>query len=138
LEIECRIRPGKQREFQLSIAGLLQSRERASMRALVYEEQDDPGHILCVEEWADQAQLEAYLKTDDFLALLGACHVLGEVLDCRVVELAAPQALQTPDRRVAQSKGWRVQAGDLPANMYEPEPGTRHRQDPKQRSEYSE
>lgn len=89
LEIECRILPEKRREFRLNVAVSAQRTAAACGPAAIYEDQNEPGHILFVEEWRSLPELLAFLESDSFLSLVGAFEVLGSVSDCRVVDLSA-------------------------------------------------
>ena len=105
LEIDCRIRPEKQREFRLNISPSLRGAQFRPGSAAVYEDQNEPGHLLLVEEWATLEGLNAYLASDAFLALIGGFQVLGVLHDCRVVDL-----LEHPESHSASLtrslKGW--------------------------------
>jgi quinol monooxygenase YgiN len=115
LEIECRIKAEKRQEFKLGVGPLLRSVGDGSSGAFVYEDQDDLGHMLCVEEWSSRSRLEEYLATDRYLALLGACQVLGTVLECRVVELCARHAATSKAAHSPkETKGWRILEADRP------------------------
>lgn len=89
LEIDCRIKPEKRREFRLNIGSSMQHSPGMRSPAVVYEDQNEPGHILIVEEWASIDHLQAYLSSDGFIAMIGGFRVLGVLHDCRVVELAS-------------------------------------------------
>jgi hypothetical protein len=87
LEIDCRIRPEKRREFVQHVSRLLCSAPHRS-KGVLYEDQGEPGHVLWVQEWRALHQLEQYLASDDFLTLLGGFQVLGMMQDCRIVDLS--------------------------------------------------
>ena len=89
LEIDYHLRAEKRREFTQSASSLIQCEGEGHVRTVVYEDRDEPDHILWVEEWTGRDVLERYLSTDAFLALLGGLRALGTVLDCRVIELSA-------------------------------------------------
>jgi quinol monooxygenase YgiN len=107
LEIDCRIKPEKRREFRLNIGSSLQQSNRTRPQAVVYEDQNEPGHILIVEEWASVDTLQAYLSSDDFIAMIGGFRVLGVLHDCRVVELASGTESGGRPASIARNlKGW--------------------------------
>jgi quinol monooxygenase YgiN len=119
LEIDCRIKPEKRREFRLNLGALAQLITTNRFPPVVYEDQNEPGHMLWLQEWSNRQALEAYLESDEFLALLGGLRVLGSVQDCRVVDLTreTPQ----PGQAGGHSRlleGWRYvdrQAGEEPS-----------------------
>ena len=91
LEIDYHLRAEKRREFTQSASSLIQCEGEGHLRTVIYEDRDEPDHILWVEEWMHRDQLDRYLSTDGFLALLGGLKALGTVLDCRVIDLSGPQ-----------------------------------------------
>jgi quinol monooxygenase YgiN len=116
LEIECRILLEKRREFRLNVAVSAKRTAASCGPAAIYEDQNEPGHILFVEEWRSLAELQAFLESDSFLSLVGAFEVLGSVSDCRVVELSAEG--EAGGRHAGQARalrGWRKEpAGGAP------------------------
>lgn len=91
LEIDCRIRPEKRREFTLSADSLNRTEGEGHLRTVIYEDRDESDHILWVEEWTARELLDRYLASDTFAALLGGLKTLGTIFDCRVVQLGDPE-----------------------------------------------
>ena len=106
LEIDCRIKPEKRREFRLNLGAVAQSRGFKRSAPVVYEDQNEPGHLLWIEEWSTRQDLEAYLESNEFLALLGGLKVLGTVEDCRIVDLTRSPAPEAGKHSRAIN-GWR-------------------------------
>ena len=108
LELDCRIKPEKRREFRLNIGASLRESTWTRGAAVIFEDQDEPGHILIVEEWASLQELQHYLSSDEFLAIVGGFKVLGVLHDCRIVDLLAGTApAQDPAPLPRSLKGWR-------------------------------
>jgi hypothetical protein len=77
-------------------------------RGVLYEDQNEAGHILWVQEWAIRNELESYLSSDEFLTVLGGFQVLGIMHDCRVVDLSTNISHGgRPVRTVRALSGWR-------------------------------
>ena len=87
LEIDCRLRPEKRREFTLSSISLMQNRHHGHLKTTVYQDQVDPDHILWLEEWNDRQSVDDYVASERFEVLQGALRTLGSVTACRLVEL---------------------------------------------------
>ncbi len=85
LEIDCRIPSEKHFEFTQSAASLTPKVGEGHAKTVVYQDFDDPDHILWVEEWSTRELLDQYLLTEGFSALLGGLKTLGTVLDCRLI-----------------------------------------------------
>jgi len=96
LEIEFALLPQKRREFAQSL-DLLTGTGHGLVRRSVYIDRDEPERILWVEAWATRELLEAHLETEIFRGLIGGLRILGNVLDCRLVDLASDL---TDSRRV--------------------------------------
>jgi quinol monooxygenase YgiN len=104
LEIDFQLQSEKRREFNLSLENLLAASGSGHVRASAYEDRDDGNRLLLVFEWSRRGDLEAYLESRPYLALLGCLKTLGQVADCRVVDLSdGPAAPGEP-------------AGDLPGH----------------------
>ncbi len=88
LEIEFVLSAQKRREFAQSL-DLLTGTGQGFVRRSVYIERDEPERILWVEEWTTLQMLEAHLETATFKALVGGLRILGNVVDCRLVDLAS-------------------------------------------------
>lgn len=88
LEIEFTLLPQKRREFAQSLEFLTGS-EQGLIRRSVYVDRDEPERVLWVEEWSNLETLEGHLETAGFRALVGGLRVLGNVLDCRLVDLGS-------------------------------------------------
>lgn len=52
--------------------------------SVVYEDRDDPDHLLWVEEWVERGMLERRIETDVFKTLIGALRTLATLEDCRL------------------------------------------------------
>ncbi len=88
LEIEFVLSAQKRREFAQSL-DLLTGTGLGFVRRSVYIERDEPERILWVEEWTTRQMLETHLETATFKALVGGLRILGNVIDCRLVDLAS-------------------------------------------------
>ena len=93
LEISFRLLPGKHREFSQSLVMLMRAEGEGHRKTLVYDERDEPDHLLWVEEWTDRAMLERHLETGLFKTLMGGLRALATVDDCRIVDLGSKQPL---------------------------------------------
>lgn len=106
LEIDFQLRSEKRREFNSSLDSLLGGVGSGHARALAYEDRDDGNHLLLVFEWSQRGEVEAYLESRPFGALLGCLKTLGEVADCRIVDLSGSE-LAAGGRAVARWVGGR-------------------------------
>jgi quinol monooxygenase YgiN len=88
LEIEFTLLPQKRREFAQSLEFLTGSWQ-GLIRRSVYIDRDEPERVLWVEEWSSRAMLEVHVETPAFRALIGGLRVLGNLLDCRLVDFAS-------------------------------------------------
>ena len=52
----------------------------ACLERHVYQDTIAPNDLLLVEQWSDEAQMNSYLSSDRFRALLGAVKVLGKLV----------------------------------------------------------
>ena len=91
LEISFRLLPGKHREFSQSLGMLTSSEGTGHRKTMVYDERDEPDHLLWVEEWTDKLLLERHLETDLFKTLMGGLRALASIEDCRIVDLGSNQ-----------------------------------------------
>jgi quinol monooxygenase YgiN len=85
LEIEFILKPGKRREFSRSCEDLQGHEGDGHIRTTVYEDRDEPGHMLWVADWTSRGALEGYMRTDKFGVLVGGLRVLSVLENCRVV-----------------------------------------------------
>lgn len=90
LEIDFQLRTEKRREFNSSLESLLCGTGSGYARASAYEDRDDGNRLLLVLEWNNRDEIEAYLDSPNFGALLGCLRTLGQVSDCRAVDLSSP------------------------------------------------
>jgi quinol monooxygenase YgiN len=112
LEISFQLLPGKRREFSQSITMLTGGEAKGGRTSVVYEDRDDPNHLLWVEEWAERGMLERHLETDVFKTLIGALRTLAAVQDVRIVDLGLTQRSgQLPGYRPRQLEGRRISDG---------------------------
>lgn len=88
LEIDFQLRSEKRREFNWTLDGLLSGSGGGHVRASAYEDRDDGNRMLLVFEWNQRGDVEAFLDSAPFGVLLGCLKTLGEVADCRVVDLS--------------------------------------------------
>lgn len=102
LEIDCRIQPEKRLEFTQSAESLTPAAGEGFVRTIIYQDRDEPDHILWVEEWSARESLDRYLLSEDFAALLGGLRILGTVLDCRIIHSASIH----PESGSPQGKSW--------------------------------
>jgi quinol monooxygenase YgiN len=51
-----------------------------------YEDAMAPTCLLLFEQWSDSAEIDSYLSSEGFRALIGAVKVLGKLVDIRVCE----------------------------------------------------
>ena len=101
LEIEFSLLPQKRREFAQSLE-LLTGSGQGFVRRSVYVDRDEPERVLWVEEWSSREMLEAHMETPAFRALIGGLKVLGNVLDCRVIDFASEAPASTAKTRMAR------------------------------------
>lgn len=88
LEIEFVLKTGKRREFVRSLEGLHSHEGIGHLRTVVFEDCEEPGHLIWIADWTSRAALEEYIESDEFRVLLGGLRVLGTVMDCRVIDEA--------------------------------------------------
>lgn len=88
LEIEFVLKPGKRREFIRSFQGLQGHEGEGHVRSTIFEDSEEPGHLIWIGEWTSRITLDAYMRGDRFGVLLGGIRVLGSVTDCRVIDEA--------------------------------------------------
>jgi quinol monooxygenase YgiN len=107
LEIDCQLRSENRREFTLSSMSLMQHTGEGHRRTVIYQDRDQPDHVLWVEEWNDAESVNKYLASEGFLALQGALKTLGSISACRVVEMGDSESIsRDAARRPARTKGW--------------------------------
>jgi len=90
LEIEFALKPGKRREFNRSLEDLRSQEGHGHIRTTVYEDREEPGHMIWVADWACRQALDDYLSSDAFGVLMGGLKVLGVVTECRIVDESCP------------------------------------------------
>jgi quinol monooxygenase YgiN len=91
LEIEFSLKPGKRREFTCSLEDMLCHEREGHIKTTVYEDRDEPGHMMWVADWANRKALEEYLRGEEFGVLIGGLRVLCVQANCRLVdEVSAP------------------------------------------------
>ena len=59
--------------------------EKGCLERELYQHISDANHICCLEYWKTQPELQTYLDSDKFQAVLGAMTVLGDIVDCKVI-----------------------------------------------------
>lgn len=93
LEIEFILRPGKRREFSRSFEDLIRHEGEGHIKTNVYEDRDEPGHLLWIATWNRRDSLDAYVSSDEFGVLIGGLKTLSSQTQCRLVgDLDAPGA----------------------------------------------
>lgn len=119
LEIDFTLKSGKRREFNRSLEDLRSLEGEGHIRTTVFEDREEPGHILWVADWTNKTKLEEYLRSDGFGVLLGGLRVLGNLTRCRVVDDAGVLSLRdaepvSRDRlpRQTQSSGVELNPAD--------------------------
>jgi len=90
LEIEFTLKPGKRREFSRSSEDLLRHEGEGHVRTTVYEDREEPGHMIWIAEWASRRAVEEYMHGQGFAVLLGALRVLSTQASCRLVDQTGP------------------------------------------------
>ena len=93
LEIEFTLRHGKRREFNRSIEDLRSLEGDGHIRTCVFEDREEPGHMLWASDWTSRLKLEEYLHSESFGVLLGGLRVLGDLSCCRLI--GEPGAVST-------------------------------------------
>jgi quinol monooxygenase YgiN len=102
LEIEFSLKPGKRREFSRSFEDLICHEGEGHVKTSVFEDREEPGHMIWVATWGSRGALEQYLRSSEFGVLIGGLKVLSTHADCRLLdELQAPiSSGQVPAERV--------------------------------------
>jgi len=108
LEIELTLKPGKRREFNRSIEDLRSHEGHGHIRTTVYEDREEPGHMIWVADWANRQALNEYLRSDAFGVLLGGLRVLGVVTECRVVDESGSPAPGEGARALKETRYLRI------------------------------
>ena len=112
LEIGFQLLNGKRREFSQAIEMLTARNSRRGRTTVVYEDRDDPYHVLWVEEWSEREMLERHLETDRFKTLMGALRTLAVVQDVRIVDLGLTEhSGRLPGYRPRQLEGKKINEG---------------------------
>ncbi|MBI4889530.1 MAG: antibiotic biosynthesis monooxygenase [Acidobacteria bacterium] len=104
--IEFTLKPGKRREFSRAFEDLIGHQRDGHIRTAVFEDREEPGHMVWIADWNDSATAAEYLRSEQFGILLGAVRVLSSDASCRLIaESQNPQdfpTLQTERRPVNQ------------------------------------
>ena len=107
LEIEFTLKPGKRREFGRTLEDHQSQKRSGHIRTVVYEDRDEPGHMLWVADWVDRECLEDYMRSDDFVVLVGGLIVLSTVSYCRLIDpdrVVEHPGKNPPGRKIRQAK----------------------------------
>jgi quinol monooxygenase YgiN len=82
LVIRARVEPNKQHEMMQMCNSWLASSylPAACLERHLYQDAISPKDLLLVEQWSDEAAMNAYLLSDRFRALVGAVKVLGKLV----------------------------------------------------------
>ena len=91
LEIEFTLLPQKRREFAQSLE-FMSGSWQGMIRRSIYIDRDEPERVLWVEEWSHREMLETHLETPAFRALVGGLRILGNVIDCRLIDFSSDMA----------------------------------------------
>lgn len=104
LEIEFVLKPGKRREFARSFEDLICQEGEGHIKSAVFEDRDEPGHMIWVATWSSRAAVEAYMQSDQFGVVIGGLRVLSSRTDCRLIDEvhAAVATGAIPARRTPQ------------------------------------
>jgi quinol monooxygenase YgiN len=105
LEIEFSLKPGKRREFSRSFEDLICHEGEGHIKTTVYEDREEPGHMIWVATWASRETLEEYLRGAEFSVLIGGLKVLSTQTDCRLVDevrTAAGMGLLSAERTLGE------------------------------------
>ncbi len=86
LEIEFTLKPGKRREFARSFEDLICHEGEGHIKSTVFEDRDEPGHMIWIGAWSSRSALEAYMHSRQFRVLIGGLKVLSSQANCRVVD----------------------------------------------------
>lgn len=92
LEIEFTLKDGKRREFNRSIEDVRGIEGDGHVRTSIFEDREEPGHILWASYWSDRGKLENYLRSESLGVLFGALRVLAIMERCRLVSESAGAA----------------------------------------------
>ena len=91
--IRAQVEPYKRHELMQMCEIWLASNHlpEACLERQVYQNAITPTDLLLVEHWSDEAQMNSYLSSDRFRALIGAVKVLGKLVhvstcEARIVE----------------------------------------------------
>lgn len=97
LEIEFTLKPGKRREFTRSFEDLICHEGEGHVKTTVYEDREEPGHMIWTATWTSRGALEQYLRSEDFGVLLGGLRVLSTNASCRLIDgVQVPVGSRTP------------------------------------------
>jgi quinol monooxygenase YgiN len=58
----------------------------ACLERHVYQDAISPTDLLLIEQWSDEAAMNAYLSSDSFRAVVGAVKVLGKLVQVCICE----------------------------------------------------
>lgn len=109
LEIEFTLKPGKRREFSRSAEELICLAGEGHVKTTVFEDRDEPGHMVWVAAWASREALESYIRSDRFSVLIGGLKVLSTGTNCRVVDEVQQAVLEPfPASRVRAERRLKV------------------------------
>lgn len=86
LEIEFTLKPGKRREFTRSFEHQICDEGEGHIKTTVYEDREEPGHMIWIASWASREALERYMRTDEFGVLIGGLRILSSLTNCRLVD----------------------------------------------------
>lgn len=90
LEIEFTLKPGKRREFVRSFEELNCLEGKGHIKNTVYEDRDEPGHMIWVAVWTSRNALDVFVHSDQFRVLIGGLKVLSSGTSCRLVDGGRP------------------------------------------------
>jgi len=86
--IRARVEPEQRRELMQMFKETSQPNRlpAACLERRLYEEAIAPTNLLLIEQWSDDVEMNSYLSSEQFRALIGAVKVLGELVDIRISE----------------------------------------------------
>ena len=96
LEIEFILKPGKRREFSRWFEDLICHEGEGHIKTTVYEDREEPGHMIWVANWTNGEALEKYIRGEEFGVLIGGLRVLSNQANCKLVDEVRASASGSP------------------------------------------
>jgi quinol monooxygenase YgiN len=86
LEIEFTLKPGKRREFAQSFGELVGHEVDGQIKSTVFEDREEPEHMVWVARWKSRQTLEKFMKGKQFAILVGGLKVLSVSTVCQLID----------------------------------------------------